>query len=55
MDDYFFLTILLATAIGCSLGYIITDDSWRNDCDKIGTHLVGDKVYECKLKNGLPR
>ena len=35
---------------GLFLGWIYAHNTVANECGKLGSFYVGDKVYECKLK-----
>lgn len=43
-------TILVLLVLAAIVGSVKTNSEWQDDCEKIGLHREGDKVYECKLK-----
>lgn len=52
MDETLISIIWFVT--GLVLGAVVSVSaitaSWQNDCEKVGLHREGDKVYECKLR-----
>lgn len=42
------LLALVAGLIGMAWGTQLTADTLANDCVKLGTFRVGDRVFECK-------
>jgi hypothetical protein len=52
MDDFIFVVVIgaMTLGLGALAGSSMTDWSWRQDCEKLGSTRSGDKVYECHLK-----
>lgn len=46
------LAAILIFVCGFTLGIIASakteETNWRKDCEKVGFHRSGDKVYECR-------
>lgn len=50
-----FITALGGLGIGVLLGLAFMDESWTNDCIKLGTHLsTSGGVYICHPKEAKP-
>jgi len=45
-----FLSAALIFSIGSVLGYASAPSTIARDCERLGAFYVGDKVFECKLK-----
>lgn len=39
---------------GVGIGSVANDSGWRNDCQKLGAHISGEKVYTCKFSSLHP-
>ena len=54
MDEVLVVTIvfIILAATGCVASYFagggVERTNWKADCEQIGLHRGGDKVYECR-------
>lgn len=50
--DLFMGTAIFVVALflGIAFGADAYDGSWQKDCQQLGLHRSGGKVYECKVK-----
>lgn len=52
MDSFGLLVIVgIASFLTGAIMVISSDDrGWAKDCEQVGAHRQGDKVYDCKLR-----
>ena len=43
------LASLVALVLGVTVGFAVSEGSWRRDCGAIGAHVMDGKVYDCKV------
>lgn len=50
MDSFGLLVMatLLAFIVGVAVTIPSVNAGWRDDCEALGAHRFGDKVYDCK-------
>jgi len=45
------LCLLIGLLIGFAFGWGFAHNAVATECERLGSFFVGEKVYECKLKN----
>ena len=49
---YLISGLLIGLVVGFAGGWIQAHQTVATECEKLGSFYVGDKVYECKLREG---